>query len=79
MSRRHNRSAGIDGRPVEKIAPRIVCILIRIENVGDAELAHGEHPAIRAASSAQLIGGGLDGFRCPAYVDGLTHECPRQP
>ena len=50
---------GVDERPVHKILPRIVCILVCVEDVRDGKLAKRENKTVGRSRSVELIDRGL--------------------
>ncbi len=54
-------------------------VLVRIEDIGDAELAHCEHQAIGAVVALELIGGSVDRFPRLIKVERLAHEQAWKP
>lgn len=45
----------IDDRPVQEVVPRIVRILVALEDVADRQLAGGQHQAIGGLGTAELV------------------------
>src|SRR3984893_11750889 len=68
---------GIDQRPVEEIVARVVGIVEGVENVGDAELANGNHQPVGSLRSRKLVDAGLHFLCLATKVDCLPHKHPR--
>src|ERR1700733_9535438 len=77
--RRVIEGARVDRRPVQEIIAWVMCVLVVVEDIDDAELTHGEHPPVGVPGTAELIGNRIDGLLFPALVDGLAHNRARQP
>jgi hypothetical protein len=56
-----------------------VCIGDRVEDIGDAEFAHGDHQPVGGLRSRELVDVCLHLFRFAAEVDGLAHEHALHP
>src|SRR5208282_4510069 len=69
----------IDGGPVQEIAARVVRVLIDVEDVGHAEFADREHPAVHASITSQPIGGCIHGFAIARKIDRVAYEETLQP
>src|ERR1700722_20347959 len=77
--RRVIEGARVDRRPVQEIIARVMCVLVVVEDIDDAELTHGEHPPVGVPRTAELIANRFDGFLFTALVNGLAHKRTRQP
>ena len=71
------QGAGVDQRPIHKVAARIVGVFVGVENVGDGELADGEHQPVRRLRAAELVGRAIHLLRVAAEIDGLADEVAR--
>src|SRR5581483_2558036 len=70
-------STGVDSRPVEKICPRIVGVLIRIEHIGHGKFADREYPAVDALRPAKLAGAPLHRLPIAAGIERLAYKPSR--
>ena len=68
------KRTGIDERPVEEIALRIVGIFVGVKKVDDIKPTDRQHEAIRVLRAGELIDVGIHFLRVAAEIDGLPHE-----
>ena len=69
---------GIDQRPVEHIAARIMGIAVGVEHIDHAEFAQPQHQTVGGLFAAKLVGGRGSRRDIAAKIDCLAQEQARQ-
>jgi len=69
--------AGIDDRPVQKIAARVVRVLVGIEDIGNAEFSDSEDQSVGRLAGCKLIDAGINLLRLAAIVCRTKARCRR--
>src|SRR5262249_17157489 len=67
-------SRGVDNRPVEKITPGVVRILIYIKDIRDGEFSGSNHQPVDQLRSTELVSPCFDLFGLTTKPDGLPDE-----